>query len=159
MWNVGKLSNTCTPFSTTNKQILHLFIQQYSLLIFKEKWICFVRKQNMQNRTKQRCCIIKSEYWNSYNNFKRIREKTWICRNKGMSLHIVAPFSFSLISSLPRGSTHFLQCHFEWQRTPKFLLATAYNPLSLHLSLKAQCPVPMLLLCSSEEKVKDFTGS
>lgn len=69
-----------------------------------------------------------------------------------MSLHIVAPFSFPLISPLPRGSTHFLQCHFEWQQTPKFLLATAYNPLSLHLSLKAQCPVPVLLLCSSQRR-------
>ncbi len=69
-----------------------------------------------------------------------------------MSLHIVAPFSLPLISPLPHGSTHFLQSHSEWRRTPKFLPATAYNPLSLHLSLKAQCPVPVLLLCSSQRR-------
>lgn len=58
-------------------------------------------------------------------------------RNKGMSLHIVAPFR--LISPSPHGSTHLLQRHFEWQWTPEFLRATADNPLSFHLSLKAQC--------------------
>lgn len=53
---------------------------------------------------------------------------------------------------------HFLQCHFEWQQNPKFLLATACNPLSPQPLPKGSVPV-LLLLLLTKEKVKDFTGS
>lgn len=100
----------------------------------------------MQKRIKYK--NLQSEYCSSH--FKQIREMIWIlpvdAEIRGCLLVLcLSSLSFWSLSYI-YGSTHFLLNDSE---LPNSSQQPAYNPLSLHLSLKAQCPVPALLLCSS----------
>lgn len=72
-------------------------------------------------------------------------------RNKRMS----PPLAFLLISPLPHGSIHFLQCHFEWRWTPKFVLTTYLQSSLPPPLLKGSVPsASATALLLTEEKVK-----
>lgn len=147
-WSFTEMLKCCDWFSN------YLRVKKYA---YKEvnTFLHYKYTQNMQKRIKYK--NLQSEQCSSRSN---MREMIWILpvgvEIRGCLLALCLP-SLSFWS-LPyfNGSTHFLQCHSEWQWTPKFLLATCLQssiPPPLPKGSVPSASAAALLL--TEEKVKD----